>query len=112
MATQDYVERYNAGAICIECCAPIALGRPCGSCDAEDKMAHDLGFMSSDPKSPSYIPPVLRGTSRESLPEDLSEPPKLPENAGRYPAPDESGVTDNIRDLQHLREARAFPRPR
>lgn len=97
---RPFHERYEADEICVDRGCHKEAGKPCQNCIDDD----------------AGIPMVLR----PSIPEDFVEPPStpmhidhlLPENAGRYPAPDQGGIPDNVRDLQQLRGARAFPRPR
>jgi hypothetical protein len=96
--------RYQADEICVDRGCDKEAGKPCQNCIDDD----------------AGIPTVLR----PSIPEDRREPPptppyarcvedhSLPENAGRHQAPAQRGITDNARDLQNLRSARAFPRPR
>jgi len=91
MSQKSYLERYNEGAICVDCCSDMVLGQPCQHCIDERNAAIAVGVIKASPE--------------------------LPENAGRYAAPTEPSkptepttipptseeLAERIRDLHMLR---------
>lgn len=96
MPQKSYIERYNEGAICVDCCSDMVLGQPCQHCIDERNAAIAAGVIKASPELPG-----------------LPELTDMPENAGRHAAPSLTApttipptseeLTERIRDLHLLR---------